>query len=639
MTAVLEDEDVTAYPQLVRQMEDAQRSYVSALLGLRDIYDDISDDVGYFGFAREYMPFPALDAQSANAFVVAIDSARNKVETAKEKENAALASSRAFDVDQVAFDAELHQIAENYESRLGSICGTFVGDADRVYPAIPKYAPMHDTLRLFQDPCGLVGNGELHDAMTGMEIAGVDLDSAVARLDGIIKQIGVEQKTAERECQQHMAMAKYVFEEQGNVETLQDQLEAAQKDAEELNRAYGYLQQLAGQLHCGGLDCGGSLAAMAAMTAVYLSTDGEFVANADKQSSLRDQIRSKEQALGKWQTEQQCEFAEIQSDAAVKKLVISLVTARLDILRARYVSLSAASSIVKLRNEATRLMAAQQDAEQLAINSQTAKNDPNVRIYKNDAIITADRTFYAAVREAYRATLVYEYYTSQTYARKSDLFLVRMIQSGDISLERYLADLEEAFYAFEEQYGRPELRVAIMSLRDDVFQIPQLGQDGRALSIAERVTQFRQRLTDARLLDLKGYRSVPFSMTLGYLSPATRNHKINYVETELIGSNVGDTLGRVYLRQAGTGVVRNLEANYSYYLFPERLAVVNPFFNGTKPLDPQVYRNHSLTDRPLVNTRWEIVLNQKDERVNQDVDLNSLTDIRLYFYYTDFTRM
>jgi hypothetical protein len=132
---------------------------------------------------------------------------------------------------------------------------------------------------------------------------------------------------------------------------------------------------------------------------------------------------------------------------------------------------------------------------------------------------------------------------------------------------------------------------------------------------------------------------MPFSVTLGFLSPATRNHKISYVVAEIIGSDIGDTLGRMYVRQAGTGVVRTLSEGHDYYLFPERLAVVNPFFNGTKPLEPQVYRNQSLTDRPLVNTRWEIVLNQKDENVNKDINLNSLTDVRLYFYYTDFTQL
>jgi hypothetical protein len=39
----------------------------------------------------------------------------------------------------------------------------------------------------------------------------------------------------------------------------------------------------------------------------------------------------------------------------------------------------------------------------------------------------------------------------------------------------------------------------------------------------------------------------------------------------------------------------------------------------------------------MVNTRWEAVLNQRDELANQDININSLSDIRFYIYYTDFT--
>jgi hypothetical protein len=52
---------------------------------------------------------------------------------------------------------------------------------------------------------------------------------------------------------------------------------------------------------------------------------------------------------------------------------------------------------------------------------------------------------------------------------------------------------------------------------------------------------------------------------------------------------------------------------------------------------PEVYRNNRLRDRPYVNSNWELVFNQVDEQVNRDININSLSDIRLYIYYTDFT--
>jgi hypothetical protein len=103
------------------------------------------------------------------------------------------------------------------------------------------------------------------------------------------------------------------------------------------------------------------------------------------------------------------------------------------------------------------------------------------------------------------------------------------------------------------------------------------------------------------------------------------------------GVKMGDQIARVYLRMSGTGVVRNVADDIDYYVFPERLAVINASVLGLKPFDPEVYRNYRFRDRPLVNTLWELVINQRDEAVNKDIDLQSLTDIRVLVYYSDFT--
>ena len=44
-----------------------------------------------------------------------------------------------------------------------------------------------------------------------------------------------------------------------------------------------------------------------------------------------------------------------------------------------------------------------------------------------------------------------------------------------------------------------------------------------------------------------------------------------------------------------------------------------------------------LADRPLMNSRWELVLNTLDEPANFDINLNDITDIRFFIYYNDFT--
>ena len=84
-------------------------------------------------------------------------------------------------------------------------------------------------------------------------------------------------------------------------------------------------------------------------------------------------------------------------------------------------------------------------------------------------------------------------------------------------------------------------------------------------------------------------------------------------------------------------MVRPLDGPNQYYRFPKHIAVINTFFNGQKVFPPHLYQNQRLRDRPYLNSRWEMIFNQADELANQDIDLNSLTDIKIYVYYRDFT--
>ena len=53
--------------------------------------------------------------------------------------------------------------------------------------------------------------------------------------------------------------------------------------------------------------------------------------------------------------------------------------------------------------------------------------------------------------------------------------------------------------------------------------------------------------------------------------------------------------------------------------------------------DPAIYRRFELRERPFINTTWRLVLNQRDDVNNQDIDLNGLADVLIYVYYRDFT--
>src|SRR5690606_36933130 len=110
------------------------------------------------------------------------------------------------------------------------------------------------------------------------------------------------------------------------------------------------------------------------------------------------------------------------------------------------------------------------------------------------------------------------------------LFLIRMVGAGEYNLENYLLELQNAFIEFEEVNGAPDPRVMVLSMRDDVMQIPLLDDRGRALSEGERIELMRRRLADVDLLDENGYLVLPFRTDIGALSPLTRNHKIAYIE-------------------------------------------------------------------------------------------------------------
>ena len=66
---------------------------------MRDTYSRITDEINFFGFAPDYIPFPPL-ANSAggdeNAFSKVLDTAWARVDLAAGREQTALSDSREF---------------------------------------------------------------------------------------------------------------------------------------------------------------------------------------------------------------------------------------------------------------------------------------------------------------------------------------------------------------------------------------------------------------------------------------------------------------------------------------------------------------------------------------------------------------
>lgn len=615
--------------------------YRVALADMRKSYGEVREGVNAFGFAPEYIPFPSLAPTDANAFIAQLALARDASAVARQAEDAALAQSRTYEVDAAQFQSQLVSLRNGYENQLAQICGTFTGEDRRVYPAIRRYATASKKTTVIGDPCGLTGSGQIYDALIANEQAAVDVQRFRAEFSRIAATIEFERARASQQCGRIVGLAEFTRTQESLVATLQDDISEARQALGDSDRSVAYVTQLAQLGKCfiglSGSDCAGAIAGAAISTAAYFEQQGDHDRFESKIARSEAAIRSIQSETGYRSALSQCDSVRIDSAATIRQHWLSIANLRLDSLRAAYELQRRIAAIQSLRDQAARLEAEQAEALALAVDVEAARNDPNVRIYKNSAVLSAERTFDAAVKEAYKLTRVFEYYTSQSYAQREALGLVRMVAQGDVTLEGYLRDLQSAYQQFSEANGRPDQRVDILSLRDDVLAIPLLDSRGVAIPLSERVRLFREQLKNPARYDGRGYLTVPFSTSYARLSPLTRNHKILYLEAEVVGANVGDALGRVYVSQFGTGAIRPLAGIANYYRLPERTGVLNPFFNGRREFGPEIYRNDRLRDRPFINSNWELVLNQRDERVNQDIDLNALTDIKLYVYYTDFT--
>src|SRR6185369_607858 len=141
-----------------------------------------------------------------------------------------------------------------------------------------------------------------------------------------------------------------------------------------------------------------------------------------------------------------------------------------------------------------------------------------------------------------------------SYPDRDQFFLSRMVTRGDANLQAYVLGLEDAFRVFQETAGVADLRVAVLSLRDDIMKVPLLTECGGPLSTNDRVKIMQQHLADPVALDGSGYIVVPFRVGPELVSPLTRDHKLRFVEAQIVGG-AGDQVGRVYLRSAGASMV------------------------------------------------------------------------------------
>lgn len=630
--------------QVAKEIQTAQITYRVAMTDMRLRFAAISEDIDFFGFPVDFMPFPALEAQVGRdtGFEVATNRAFQRIAIAQAAEDLAISTTRTFDTEAASFQNELTRVENSYEAQLVELCGSFEAEG-RIFPAIRKYAHLNEDTRLIADPCGFVGNGNIHTALGEVDIAAARLQQVLKQIENTRKEADIEEARIDATCKTKDAWQDIFLGSREESNRLQTQIDRLSSASNALDRFNGFLQALAQVSKCGGTDCPSSAVNGLTLSLAFGATEAVSIANSVVNNKNQRRIREEQVKEGAiiydFCDADGTALVQIDADARVKTILLRIDELELEALQAQYQAQLAVAKVEQLSNQARRIESELEEMIQLTINVEAARNNPNFRIYKNDAIINADKTFFSALREVYKATLVFEYHTSQTYAFKEELFLTRMVTRGDFNLQNYLTRLEDEFRLFEDTVGVRDQRLLRLSMRDDILQIPRVNEIGVPYTEKERFDMFRDRLASGALLDENGYITADFSIDFEDVSPLTRNHKITFLESELVGSGVGDQLAKVYVRMSGTSAIRELDGDLRFYTFPIRTAVSNAFVNGSKPFDAPIYRTLRFAERPLINSRWELLLNLVDEPDNEDLGLDGLTDIFLYFYYGDFTNL
>ncbi|MCA9574858.1 MAG: hypothetical protein R3B40_26725 [Polyangiales bacterium] len=643
MLAIAEQTGLSFVGQIQAELQQVQRTYRIAMLDMREVFEDIVRGATFFGYPPEYVPFPALDPNSSeNGFESLLNIARQRLQIAKEREVIAFESLLSGAVDSAQFQSELTRVRNTYEDQLATACGTFRGSDGVTYPAIARYADRNELAVITGDPCGTFPNGTIYEQMLEVDAASAALEAVTTRYRNTVAEIEDEITRVSAQCGLIREQAEFEYNAGQQTRTLTRDLETARVVMGGVVRALNTVKDaldsysgcLAATLPDGKISCG-ALATVAGVlggVAAATETGAEIAA-----AAVEDEIAGKRLETARVLSERACEVQEIDSAPRTANLVRSLDEITLEALRAQVQLELQIAQVQRSYSEAQRLQERQREATQQLIDVEAARNDPNVRIFRNESIINADIAFDDAMRAAYRATRMFEYYTSTSYARLDELFLIRLAARGRPNLENYLTDLENAFQDFEEDLGLPDNRVAVLSLLDDILQIPFADEAGDPIAQNERIRMMQDILADPGRLDANGYITIPFGTDFSQLSPLTRNHKIRYIEANVVATDVGDQLGRIYLRQRGTSIIRTIDDQTSYFVFPVRTAVVDAIFNGSRVFAADVYPNYRHRDRPYAHTMWELVINQRDEQVNRDINLRSLSDIQLFIHYTDFT--
>ncbi|MEL6179351.1 MAG: hypothetical protein AAFS10_10375, partial [Myxococcota bacterium] len=283
--------------QIKRLIETAQRSYRVALLEMRTFYIDISDDLNYFGYAPDYIPFPALEHYRDACVEVAIQRARARIDLAQTAEQQALEADRSFNTDAASFQNELTRIKNTYNGQLAELCGTFDADG-QIYPAIAKYAYLTPETQRVGDPCGLVGTGQIHSAYGQVDVLLTEMRRVRQSMVNTLEEARIEEERWNASCDVTNAFALMEYQTTGQINNIQHKIDVTRSAIAGVDRTLQDLSTLAMLGNCSvvvGLVSGGScpsaLVASLAYTAAFAVYEVGRIALDIKLNNMEAEVR------------------------------------------------------------------------------------------------------------------------------------------------------------------------------------------------------------------------------------------------------------------------------------------------------------------------------------------------------------
>jgi hypothetical protein len=299
---------------ILANIRRAQVSYSAALSDMRTQHGLIGDDVDYFGFPPDHIPFPAIETEASrdNGFEVALNRAQQRLELARQAEEAALSTTRSFDTDSASFQNELSRVENTYEAQLSEICGTFTAQG-RVFPAIRKYASLDPRAQLFGDPCGRMGTGQLHEATGGVDIALVEMARVRQSMTNLDAEIGIEEQRINDICANTNAFRAATLAVRGAQSDVQSEIADWQRGLATADRAFQAASTFATLTKCSigtSSDCGSAIGALGLLAAAIGVNETAQFAGSVKVASLESHVRDLQAEEAEISFAQQCAGAD-----------------------------------------------------------------------------------------------------------------------------------------------------------------------------------------------------------------------------------------------------------------------------------------------------------------------------------------